>query len=289
MMLHLRGFLVWSLATTLSIHWDAAGGEALTHIDSVKAKRARGQYGSDLSCLAKFYTPPQDPGESNHYIDMWTGQKTRNLALASGLTNNHALIINSHGKGLFHGLGNHHAYYPHHDLLKPNQNVPYFSAQDLARVLGPDNAGQIHNIVIAGCDRDKSFSPKELRKYFVNATNITHTMAGELGYQTMFLQTLLTDSANIEPLYESARKNSQGEVEYHLEKSPARNAVKLSPYVADLFRPGETKPFRTQVAGRELLEPTPEPLTASLLEQSSNPSNVNWATSGGVPTGWLNQ
>jgi hypothetical protein len=71
----------------------------------------------------------------------------------------------------------------------------------------------------------------------------------------MFLQALVNHSKAIKPLYETCRKNSLGLTEYQLGTAPARQATRLSPYVAELFRPGEKKPFKTQVAGRELLDP----------------------------------
>lgn len=255
---------------------DAAVAKGPTEGKSSKnVNSGRGLYGADLNLLAKFYTPPQSPGESNHYIDMWAGRTTRDYLVAHGLTNNHALVINSHGGALPYGLSARHAYYPHDSLLPRHQKTPYFSVQDLARLLGPENAKQIHNIVLAGCDPDRSFDSQELRKHFINATNITHTVAGEMGYQSMFLQALFSDSADIRPLYESAKRNPQGKMEYHLNKAPAGNAVKLTPYLAELFRPGETKPFRTQVAGRELLEPPQTPWTASIGQNNPTASNTN--------------
>src|SRR5438128_1001360 len=70
---------------------DAAGGAKLA---------GKGFFGSPLELLVKHYTPPQNPGESNHFIDLWADQDLRSFAAASKLTNNHALIINSHGKSL---------------------------------------------------------------------------------------------------------------------------------------------------------------------------------------------
>jgi hypothetical protein len=84
---------------------------------------------------------------------------------------------------------------------------------------------------------------------------VTYMPGGELGYQPMFVQAALSHSANIRALYETSRTNKLGEVEYHLGKTPAPNATRLSPYVAALFRPGAAKPFRTQIAGREILQP----------------------------------
>jgi len=218
----------------------------------------RGQFGFDLVGLRKFYTPPLGPGESNHYFDLWEGRNTREIAVVHGLTNNNALIINSHGKGLSSWGDRHYAYYPHASLLGPRARGPYFSAADLARVLGPVSADKIHNIVISGCNSENSFDANQLRKYFPNATNITHTAPGQLGYQPMFLQALTCPTEAIQILYETSRTNRRGEAEYLIGKKPSLGATKFSPYIAELYRPGDRNPFRTQIAGRELLDPPNE-------------------------------
>jgi len=219
---------------------------------------AQGEFEADLNYLRKFYTPPQAIGESNHYIDMWDGRKIRQKIIAAGLTNNRALFVNSHGKRIATGMGPRYALYPHESLVPAGQDIPYFSPADLARIVGKAHAAGIHNILIAGCNAEGSLSPAEFREYFVNATNVTYMPGGELGYQPMFLQAALSHSSNIRSLFETSRTNQLGEVEYHLGKNPAPKATRLSPYVAALFRPGATKPFRTQTAGREILQP-PKP------------------------------
>jgi hypothetical protein len=206
--------------------------------------------------LADFYTPPQVQGESNHYIDLWAGNTLRSLTVSSGLTNNRTLFVNSHGTAINKGFGKRHVLYPHQSLLAPTQTAPLFSARDLAQLLGPTAAGEIHNIVLAACNAEGALSATEFRKYFVNATNVTHCPAGQLGYQAMFLQAFLSPSTHIEPLYEVVRKNSLGAVAYEIENAPSPQATKLSPYVAELFLPDASKPFRTAVAGREILVPT---------------------------------
>src|SRR5438874_929537 len=40
----------------------------------VSVQPARGDFGADLSFLKRFYCPPQQPGESNHFIDIWGDQ-----------------------------------------------------------------------------------------------------------------------------------------------------------------------------------------------------------------------
>ncbi len=249
-----RGLLAALCGLALTLGWPLSA-ETL-------AKADRGELGSDLRWLAQFYTPPQ-PEESNHYLDVWAGSRLREIAALNGLTNNRALIVNSHGIGVPAGWGNRYAFYPHSGMLATGQVTPYYSARDLARVIGSTRAREIHNLIIGGCNANGAFSSAELRKYFVNATNITHMAAGELGYQPMLIQALVNASALNRPVYEAARTNQAGKVEYHMGSAPALNATRMQPYIAELFRPGETKPFRTQTAGRELLEPAASNLISS--------------------------
>ena len=239
---------------------------------------------SELGFLRKHYSPPQGPGESNHFIDLWSGQNLRTLVLGCHLTNNQALFVNSHGMGVSTQRGTQHAYYPHQSLLGPMAKTPRFSAADLAKVLGAPNSDRIHNILLSSCNADGSFSATELRKYFVNATNIVHMPAGKLGYQSMFLQVLTTDSSNVQPLYEICAKNKSGKLEFFLEKTPSSRATQLTPYIAELFRPGAMAPFRTQIAGHETLLLTPPSLLttkdgarAETQPESRPPSSVRSA------------
>ena len=70
----------------------------------------------------------------------------------------------------------------------------------------------------------------------------------------MYLQAFLSPAVDIVPLYESEHTNSRGKTEYHIKKTPTPRAKKLAPYIAKLYRPGKRNPYRTQRAGRELLE-----------------------------------
>lgn len=225
-----------------------------------------GMLGSDLDFLASFYTPPQTPAESNHYIDLWAGKQLRAITALNRLTNNRALFINSHGQGFRGKAGTRFAYFPHQSLLRDGQKVPYYSAQDLAQIVGPASADKIHNILIASCDSEGCFSSAELRKYFVNATNITHVTSGKPGFQPMFFQAMVSPASEIQPLFEIPTRTADGSIEYQIETHSAPKARRLFPYVADLYRAGEAKPFKVQVAGRELLTP---PLVAFRLSQLS--------------------
>ena len=213
---------------------------------------AQGEFGADLEFLQQHYNPPRAPGESNHFIDLWEGQTLRSLASACNLTNNHALFVNSHGGRIRTARGWQYAWYPHRTLLS-TEKTSNFSAADLAHIVGPSSAPQIHNIILSGCNAEGAFKCNDLRKYFVNATNIVHMPAGQLGYQSMFLQVLTNPSAVIQPLYETRTRDSQGKATYYLGRTFSLKATRLSPYVAELFNPGQNRPFRTQIAGRELL------------------------------------
>lgn len=204
--------------------------------------------------LASFYTPPQLPGESNHYIDMWGETPLRELALAAGLSNNHALLVNSHGKAIHTAHGQEYVFYPRMKELEGSDDQPMFSAADLAAALGLA-ASEIHNIVLSGCNKESALSAVELRKYFVNATNIVHAPAGQLGYQPMFFQALFNVSTEVHPLYETPRANKRGEIEYTVDYTRRSKSKVLLPYIAELFKPGKAEPYRIQTAGRELLDP----------------------------------
>lgn len=187
---------------------------------------------------------PAIKGESNFYLDLWQPPKMRVIAPGSGLTNNHALFINSHGKGIKTKDGIRFVFYPHHEIGKGD-----FSIADIAAAIGANNVPKIHNLVIAACNTDSAFDVSEVRKHFPNATNIIHSAPGQAGYQEMLFQMLLADSSQIETLYQSRGDDDDFEITNH----PVRSSKKLAPYVASLFLPGKPKPYRTQKAGRELL------------------------------------
>jgi len=195
-------------------------------------------------------------GESNHYIDLWSPGSLPVLARVNGLTNNHALFVDSHGQARCsrHGCG--YGFYPNELLLERGQKAPYFSSADLAVVLGPESAATIHNILLAGCNDEGRIRSDEIRHYFVNATNITYMTPGELAFKPMFYQAIVLPSQEIQLLYGKIRKTRGGQVECEIADGPGRGAKPLGVYVADLYCPGARTPYRTQRAGRELLEPS---------------------------------
>ena len=204
-----------------------------------------------MSFLRRYYAGPHSSQESNHFIDLWETQTLRSLVMAAGLTNNHALFINCHGKAAKANHGKQHVFYPHQTLAPADQDS-LFTIKEFATLLGA-HAVQIENVVLSSCNLEGSLNLAEIRESFPNATNIIHAPAGQAGYQPMFFQMLLTDSANVETLYERRVKSALGGVVYEITNRPHRRAKKLAPYIADLFDPGAIRPFRTQIAGRELL------------------------------------
>ena len=198
--------------------------------------------------LKQHLVGPTVKGESNYYLDLWQPPRMRVIAPSSGLTNNHALFINSHGKGIKTKEGIRFVFYPHEEIGKGE-----FSIADIAFAIGAENIARIHNLVISACNTDSAFDVAEVRKYFPNATNIIHSAPGQAGYQEMLFQMLLADSSQIETLYQSRGNDDDFEMTNH----PVRDSKKLAPYVATLFMPGKSKPYRTQKAGRELLTKVP--------------------------------
>jgi hypothetical protein len=249
----------WLVTATWLMECLACHGQMAMLGRPTSSQTDRGEFGSDLRYLRRYYTPPQRPGESNHFFDLWEGQKLREVASISGLSDNHALLINSHGESIPIGGETRYAFCPHRSLLRATQKPPDFSASDLAKVIGPAQAGEIHNILIGGCNSAGNLSSVELRKFFPNATNIIHMAAGQLGYESMFFQVLLSHSEDIKPIYETKRINPGGRSGYYMGPLPECRATKLNPYVAELFKPGANEPFQTRIAGRELLDPQPAP------------------------------
>ena len=209
-----------------------------------------GEYDADLATLRRFYQAPK-AHESNHYFDMFGRGKLYQTLLSQGLTNNRALIVLSHGKGISRNSKLRYAYYPD-DRIWREDTVPYFSAADLAHILGREAAAQVHNILIAGCNKEDAFDPRELRRHFVNATNITHTPGGKNGFELVFRHMLIHPSSDIRLLYSTGGDSGVA----RLNTGSRARKLGFTPYVADLYRPGESLPFATQIAGRELIEPS---------------------------------
>src|SRR4051812_27739237 len=134
------------------------------------ASEERGDLGGDFRLLRSSLISPRVAGESNFFIDMWEGQTLQEVVAANGLTNNHTLFVNCHGKYLSEGRrAGRFAFYPHQSLIKPDAETPYYSVGDLATVVGATNAANVHNLVLAACNAEGALSTKELRKFFPNA------------------------------------------------------------------------------------------------------------------------
>lgn len=228
-----------------------------------------GEYGGNLNFLRRYWVAPQTEGESNHYLDLWNPGTLAALARVNGLTNNHALFVDSHGKAWAPKRSlRSYAIYPHQSLVAPHEKTPHFSPGDLAELLGPEQAAQIHNIVLAGCNEEGQLRPQEFRRHFVNATNITYMTPGELAFKPMFYQAIVLPSSEIKPLYGRVRRTTSGRVESETSATPARGTKPLGTYIADLYVPGAAGPFATRKAGRELLD-TPRSAAAMLRADAS--------------------
>lgn len=219
------------------------------------SQKERGEFGGNLSLLKGWHSGPRTDRESNHYLDLWSPGALRTLAEVHGLTNNHALFVDSHSRSGYGWSGTRHGFYPHQSLVRSDDKAPAYSARDIATVIGPTNAAAIHNILLAGCNEDASLRPAEFRKHFVNATNITYMVPGKLAYKPMFYQAITERSAAIRPLYGKTLRTSGDTIKASISVTPSEGAEPLGYYIADLFLPSTAKPFRTQRAGRELLEP----------------------------------
>jgi hypothetical protein len=210
-----------------------------------------GEYGQNLNLLRAFYTPPQRPEESNYFIDMEQGESLRNFAFAHGLRNNHALFVFLHGRAIETPSGLRYAFYP--EQGKRDERVNGFSIRDIAHILGPANASQIHNLVLASCNRENMLCPAELKAYFPNVTNITHAAPNTAAQASTFRHAMIYHSRDIQFLYQMPDSFTLGVFDEN--KSNKADSKKAVPYVAELYLPGARKPFSTQTAGRELLDP----------------------------------
>jgi hypothetical protein len=224
-----------------------------------------GEYGANLNILREFTTGPAGPRESNYFVDLWDNGELKNYARQHGLTNNHALFVISHGGGIETVKGPRYAYYPE---VKGGPGKQLFSARDLARVLGPEKVASIHNLVIAGCNPDNTFSSAEIRPLFPNATNVVHSLPGKNAHETLFRHALIYPSRDVQTLYMQPDDFHPGMFD---EKWRER---KVKPYVAELFMPGALWPYRIQTAGRELLEHSAE-YAAHAGISNDNPASAN--------------
>jgi hypothetical protein len=212
-----------------------------------------GDYGGDLDLLRSFYSPPQLAGESNYVIDMQVGEPLRGFVVSHGLTNNHALFVLSHAEAVSTASGTRYALYAGKDRRAHSSRSSY-SIRDIARLLGPANAARIHNLLLAGCNKDNALSLAELRFYFPNATNIVHATPRTDARESTFRHALTYHSRDLQFLSEMADTFTLGVFE--AKKSSKTKPRKSVPYVAELFHPGDEKPYLTQTAGRELLQPS---------------------------------
>ena len=236
---------------------------------AARSSEATGEFGGDLGFLRQHQVGPQSEAESNYYIDLWNPGSLTALARVNGLTNNRALFVDSHGRAGFSWHGGRYGIYPHQNLLEPGQLTPAYSAKDLATVLGPDSTAGIHNIVLAGCNEEGRIRSQEFRRYFINATNITYMTPGKLAFKPMFFQAITLPSFEIRQLHGKVRTTSSTRTESTISTVASAGTEPLGIYVADLYQPGAKKPYRTQKAGRELLEPGNGAGVASAMDSAA--------------------
>lgn len=221
-----------------------------------------GEYGGNLHLLSSFYRAPQAPGESNHFVDMLGDGSLRGFAVEQGLTNNHTLFLLSHGGAIETPSGSRYALWPGRSK-RCHPRSASFSVSDVARFLGPAAASQVHNVMIAGCNRENLLCLGEFREFFPNATNITHAAAGCDPQESAFRRAMSYSSRDLDFLCQMPDTFSVGVFE---RKKTGKEALRRgAPYVAELYLPGAKKPFVTQTAGRELLQPG-RPLLSSGLK-----------------------
>jgi hypothetical protein len=218
---------------------------------TANAQTPTGEYDASLENLRAHYRAPAS-ADGNHFFDLWGGTRLHDGLLANQLTNNRALIILSHGKGIWHNSRLRYAYYPDARACC-TRKVPYYSTADFAEIIGPIAAAEIHNVVVAGCNVENAFDAAEIRRYFVNATNVTHTPGGKNGFELVFRHSLLQPSSAIRLLYSSDTAQLSAGFE-DVDPAPAVRKVGFTPYVALLYRPGATAPYAQRIAGRELLD-----------------------------------
>jgi hypothetical protein len=216
----------------------------------------KGEHGGDLDLLRRCWTPPGNAGESNHYLDLWSPNSLPILARVNGLTNNRALFIDSHGgQAELQSHGDAYSFHPRASILVPGEKMSYYSLSDVAAILGSENSVEIHNVVLAGCNEAGRFRSQDVRRFFVNATNITYMTPGELAFKPMFYQAIVLPSSEIKPLYGKIKRTTRGRTECAFTEGPKRGARPLGVYLADLYVPGAQNPYRTLKAGRERLDP----------------------------------
>lgn len=168
-------------------------------------------------------------GPSDYFIDFWCetntcAGSTLDHIKAHGLTDKHALYIDSHGIDSF-------SYF----VIRPDNRVtngktpPWYRVKYIANSLGNDRTN-IHNLYFAACNAGNAFDLDEVRKSFPNATNIVHMAGGWKGRDDFFLASIVGS----------------------LKDMPEPEG-RFRPYWAELYMPGGKKPYCTMIANKSLL------------------------------------
>lgn len=214
-----------------------------------------GELGGKLALLEMALHRPSRPGENNYYVDLISPGLLPRVARRLGLTNNHALMVDAHGRSVASKSGRRYGLFPAASWGTGEPvSASGYSARDLAEVLGPEGARGIHNLVIASCNEDGELRLETFRRWFPQATNIIHIPAGQAAFRPMLLQTLSRHSLDLQPLYAQLRPG-EGKGLHEILTRAAPGAIPLGFFEAELYRPGCQQPFRKVRAGRELLQP----------------------------------
>lgn len=162
-------------------------------------------------------------GPSDYYIDLWGADNILAHIKEHGLTNKHALYVDSHGLDSF-------SYF----VIRPDNRVtngktpPWYRIKDIANSIGNDRTN-IHNLYFAACNTGNAFDLDEVRKHFPNATNIVHMPGKWKGRTDFFLDSIIGFPKDIPD-------------------------GRYRAYWAELYMPGGKKPYRTVVANTSLLQ-----------------------------------
>jgi len=173
-------------------------------------------------------------GPTDFYVNMWTDDSVGQTIKTMGLTNLHALYIDSHGGAGAGGFG--YTIFPHESRTK---KFLRYSIGDVAKILGND-ATNIHNFYLGACNVEGNFVPSFIFKHFPNVTNITYVKNAKAFNATFIPAIICTNNSS------KITKNEDGE--------------SMKPLISELYVKGKKKPYLTKIAGRETLHPTYQPV-----------------------------
>lgn len=164
-------------------------------------------------------------GSSDYFVDLWGDDDIMQTIKDSGLTNKHALYVDSHGLRTLTDF----VIRPDERVFKPMLKYPpWYKIKDIAMVLGVET-NNVHNVYFSACNSKDGFRAADVRKVFPNATNICHVPSGYKG-NTKFFVEAITGYPKDDP------------------KRICR------PLWANLYLPNAKTPYKVIIANRSLLE-----------------------------------